>query len=209
MCIYGMEGPGGYQFVGRTIQMWNRYRSTDSFEPGRPWLLRFFDQVKFYPVSAEEILQLRHDFPQGRYTPKIEETHFRLRDYQAFLEAEAEDIETFRKTQRQAFAEERARWEAKGINLDSAVELTTIEETSDWVLEDGHEVVHSPVSGSLWKMLMTAGDTVEAGQVIALVEAMKMEIQIHSPTAGTVSAVRCREGQTVSPGQTLATISPC
>ena len=209
MCIYGMEGPGGYQFVGRTIQMWNRYRSTDSFEPGRPWLLRFFDQVKFHPVSAEEILQLRHDFPQGRYTPKIEETHFRLRDYQAFLEAEAEDIETFRKTQRQAFAEERARWEAKGINLDSAVELTTIEETSDWVLEDGHEVVHSPVSGSLWKMLMTAGDSVEAGQVIALVEAMKMEIQIHSPTAGTVSAVRCREGQTVSPGQTLATISPC
>lgn len=99
--------------------------------------------------------------------------------------------------------------EAKGINLDSAVELTTIEETSDWVLEDGHEVVHSPVSGSLWKMLMTAGDSVEAGQVIALVEAMKMEIQIHSPTAGTVSAVRCREGQTVSPGQTLATISPC
>ena len=32
MCVYGMEGPGGYQFVGRTIQMWNRLRSTESFQ---------------------------------------------------------------------------------------------------------------------------------------------------------------------------------
>jgi urea carboxylase len=28
MCVYGMEGPGGYQFVGRTVQMWNRWRQT-------------------------------------------------------------------------------------------------------------------------------------------------------------------------------------
>ncbi len=28
LCVYGMEGPGGYQFVGRTVQMWNRYRQT-------------------------------------------------------------------------------------------------------------------------------------------------------------------------------------
>jgi urea carboxylase len=34
MCVYGMEGPGGYQFVGRTIQMWNTYRTTAEFEPG-------------------------------------------------------------------------------------------------------------------------------------------------------------------------------
>lgn len=62
MCVYGMEGPGGYQFVGRTIQMWNRLRSTESFQSGKPWLLRFFDQIQFYEVSAEELLQLREDF---------------------------------------------------------------------------------------------------------------------------------------------------
>ena len=49
LCIYGMEGPGGYQLFGRTCQMWNTYRVTDAFEPGKPWLLRFFDQIKFYP----------------------------------------------------------------------------------------------------------------------------------------------------------------
>ncbi|MBP6368305.1 MAG: urea carboxylase, partial [Nitrosomonas sp.] len=50
LCVYGMEGPGGYQFVGRTIPMWNRYRQTTDFKEGKPWLLRFFDQIRFYPV---------------------------------------------------------------------------------------------------------------------------------------------------------------
>ena len=34
LCVYGMEGPGGYQFVGRTVQMWNRYRTTPEFDAG-------------------------------------------------------------------------------------------------------------------------------------------------------------------------------
>nr|BFE90757.1 hypothetical protein GCM10020185_12930 [Pseudomonas brassicacearum subsp. brassicacearum] len=62
MCVYGMEGPGGYQFVGRTLQMWNRYRDVAAFD-GKPWLLRFFDQIRFYPVSADELLRIRRDFP--------------------------------------------------------------------------------------------------------------------------------------------------
>ncbi len=59
LCIYGMEGPGGYQFVGRTIQVYSRYRQTKHFAPGKPWLLRFFDQLRFYPVSPEELLATR------------------------------------------------------------------------------------------------------------------------------------------------------
>ena len=57
LCIYGMEGPGGYQFVGRTLQVYNRFRATSKFAAGTPWLLRFFDQIRFYPVSAEELLE--------------------------------------------------------------------------------------------------------------------------------------------------------
>src|SRR4029453_16025656 len=44
LCIYGMEGPGGYQFVGRTTQVWSRFRQSGPFEPGSPWLLRHFDR---------------------------------------------------------------------------------------------------------------------------------------------------------------------
>ena len=76
LCIYGMEGPGGYQFVGRTVQMWNRYRQTADFKEGKPWLLRFFDQIKFYPVSESELLKLRQDFITGHFKLKVEEATF-------------------------------------------------------------------------------------------------------------------------------------
>ncbi len=206
MCIYGMEGPGGYQFVGRTIQMWNRHRSTQSFEPGKPWLLRFFDQVRFYLVSAEELLELRRDFPQGRFVPRIETTTFRLSDYHAFLQREAESINTFKAQQQQAFHEERQRWEADGLNVAASADATVIEETEEYVIQDGHEAIQSPVNGSLWKLLVAEGDVVESGQTVALVEAMKMEINVQSPVAGRVSAVLGREGQSVSPGQNLMAI---
>ena len=50
LCIYGMEGPGGYQFVGRTVQVWSRYRRTAPSSRA-PWLLRFFDRIRWYPVA--------------------------------------------------------------------------------------------------------------------------------------------------------------
>ncbi len=205
MCIYGMEGPGGYQFVGRTIQMWNRDRVTDVFEAGKPWLLRFFDQVRFYPVSAEELMDLRRDFPAGRFTPRIEPGSFKLSDYLEFLEAEAPSIETFRGTQREAFAAERERWRVAGLDV--------AESTSDGASGDaevavpeGHEAVVSPVSGSLWKLLVQPGDRIEEGQAVLIVEAMKMEIQVSSTTAGTVAALHVKESQSVTPGQTLLTV---
>ena len=206
MCIYGMEGPGGYQFVGRTIQMWNRHRSTQSFEPGKPWLLRFFDQVRFYLVSAEELLELRRDFPQGRFVPHIEMTTFRLSDYHAFLERESLSIESFKAQQQQAFHEERQRWEAAGLNVVASTDATVIEETAEYVIKEGHEAIQSPVNGSLWKLLVAEGDIVESGQTVALVEAMKMEINVQTPVAGRVSALLGREGQSVSPGQNLMAI---
>src|SRR4030095_12386098 len=46
LCICGMEGPGGYQLFGRTLQVWNSEPVGD-FIDGKPWLLRFFDQIRF------------------------------------------------------------------------------------------------------------------------------------------------------------------
>jgi urea carboxylase len=100
LCVYGMEGPGGYQFVGRTVQMWNRFRQTDDFSDGKQWLLRFFDQIRFYPVSAEELLKLRAGFPYGRHPLRIEHTHLDLGEYLAFLASQRQSIEAFRQRQR-------------------------------------------------------------------------------------------------------------
>ena len=68
LCVYGMEGPGGYQFVGRTIQMWNPLRETEYFKKGKPWLLNFFDRLKFYPVSSiSDILICRRRYGTKRF----------------------------------------------------------------------------------------------------------------------------------------------
>ena len=112
LCVYGMEGPGGYQFVGRTLQMWNRYRQTEAFT--QPWLLRFFDQIRFYPVAAQELQQIRRDFPLGNYPLKIEETTFSLADYNRFLQQHSSAIEHFQNRRQTAFAEELAQWRRDG-----------------------------------------------------------------------------------------------
>ena len=108
LCVYGMEGPGGYQFVGRTLQMWNRYHQTAEFT--QPWLLRFFDQIRFYEVSSDELLQIRRDFPKGNYPIKIEQTTFSLRDYNTILEQDKAEIARFTEQRQKAFDTELQHW---------------------------------------------------------------------------------------------------
>jgi len=111
LCIYGMEGPGGYQFVGRTVQVWNRFQRGPHFE--RPWLLRPFDQLRWFPVEADELLEMRQAQERGELDIKMEHITFRLRD-QRFLIDEADDIAAFRAKQQAAFRAERVQWERDG-----------------------------------------------------------------------------------------------
>jgi urea carboxylase len=115
MCVYGMEGPGGYQFVGRTVQMWNSWRATADFAKGTPWLLRQFDRIRFYPVTADELLRLREEFPRGRLKLRIEEGEFSLAKYRRFLADNEREITAFTKKRDAAFAAERARWQQAGM----------------------------------------------------------------------------------------------
>ncbi|BCB25283.1 urea carboxylase [Sulfurimicrobium lacus] len=204
MCVYGMEGPGGYQFVGRTIQMWNRYKQTADFTDGKPWLLRFFDQIRFYPVSEAELLKLREDFVAGRFQLKVEETTFSLREYNQFLEANSSDIAAFKTTQQAAFDAERERWEASG-QADYASDATVAEAAADSELDlpPNSRAVASHVAGNIWKIEVAEGDTVEAGDTLLIVESMKMEIAVTAPAAGKVLRLFCKEGSQVAAGQDL------
>src|SRR4029079_17395997 len=103
---------GGYQFVGRTVPVWNRFKETSDFPPGRPWLLRFFDQIRFYPMGASELLRYRADFLQGKVKLEVREETFRLRDYLAFLDEHRPAIAAFKARQQAAFEAERERWAA-------------------------------------------------------------------------------------------------
>jgi len=196
-----MEGPGGYQFIGRTIQMWNRYHSTSEFT--EPWLLRFFDQIRFYEVSAAELERARRVFPRGQYPIKIEQTRFSLKSYREFLAKNRESIEAFTHKRQQAFDAELHRWISSGqINFESEQSAVS-QDSSDECLPDHCVAVESPVAGSVWQVLVKPGDGVVAGQPLAILESMKMEIEITASHAGTVYAVARSEGAHVSAGQAL------
>jgi urea carboxylase len=206
LCIYGMEGPGGYQFVGRTVQVWNRHRTTAEFAPGKPWLLRFFDQIRFHPVGAEELLRTREAFLQGRAGLDVETTTFRLGDYARFLAEEAAGIAAFRAVQRQAFAEERARWKAAGQDLAADAGPVEPEGRPPLAVPAGARAVTSPIPGVVWQRHVEEGARVEKGDVLYVLEAMKAETAVRAPVAGEVAALGPVEGEPVTAGQVLAAI---
>jgi urea carboxylase len=199
MCIYGMEGPGGYQLFGRTIQVWNTWRKTPAFAE-RPWLLDFFDQVRFFPIDHAELMEARAAFPHGRYPVRVEETSFSYAHYEAGLAANAGGIAAFKTTQQAAFEAERRRWQDAGLDTFIADEPTAIDDSA---MPAGHFGVTSSVPGNIWKILVENGADVQAGQPVAIIESMKMEITVTAHAAGSVRDVRAVPGRTVKSGDII------
>ncbi len=108
LCVYGMEGPGGYQLFGRTLQVWN----PGKIPTGTPWLLRPFDQLRFHPVSTEELDRQRAEVLAGTREPETEPVTFCLAEQAAFLEQHRTSVEAFTRRRQAAFAAERGRWQA-------------------------------------------------------------------------------------------------
>jgi urea carboxylase len=209
LCVYGMEGPGGYQFVGRTLQMWNRWKhgAHGSSAFAKPWLLRNFDQLRFYPVTEEELCRIRVDFPLGRFALRIEESQFSQRQYQSFLQQEAASISRFKHTQQQAFEAERQRWvdaDRDSAALDADLSAQTSSETSAAdPAPDGAMPVLAPIQGSVWKILVAEGSVVQNGEVLMVVESMKMEFQVLAELDAEVLRVDVQEGSSVNVGDAL------
>ncbi len=66
--------------------------------------------------------------------------------------------------------------------------------------------IHSQTPGNVWKILKNPGDKVEEGDVIMILEAMKMEIDIAAPQAGTIKTINVNVNDAVADGQLLATM---
>jgi urea carboxylase len=205
LCVYGMEGPGGYQFVGRTLQMWNRWRHGEAgsvFE--QPWLLRFFDQIRFHPVSQEELLRIRADFPHGGYALRTEEGSFSLKDYRRFLADNAASIAAFKATQQVAFEAERERWAAAGLaEVASEADVEAAGPDSEIDLPEGGRLIATSVPGNVWKVAVSEGQQVQAGDVLMVIESMKMEFNLLAPASATVHKLMCAQGGSVAAGQNV------
>ena len=204
MCVYGMEGPGGYQLFGRTVQVWNTHRQTPPFAPGKPWLLRHFDRIRFVEVSEQELSDAREAFPHGKYPLRIEESHFSLSKYQAFCAQNAQSIEAFQLRQRAAFAAEREDWAEKGLTSFEEPDIAPPPEEAP--LPAGSRAIAAPVPGSIWQIAAAPGTRVQRGDVLMILESMKMEVRVLANTAGRVAALNAVCGQTVRAGQRLGVI---
>src|SRR5947209_17816953 len=72
--------------------------------------------------------------------------------------------------------------------------------------EAGPKKVTAPMPGKVVRLLVSEGDTVEAGAGVVVIEAMKMQNELKSPKAGKVQRVAVAEGATVNPGDTLVVV---
>jgi acetyl-CoA carboxylase biotin carboxyl carrier protein len=66
--------------------------------------------------------------------------------------------------------------------------------------------VEAHITGTVWKIEVAVGDTVDEGDTVVILESMKMEMPVEAEDEGTVREVRCREGQAVNEGDTLVVL---
>ncbi|HXE76558.1 MAG TPA: biotin/lipoyl-containing protein [Candidatus Xenobia bacterium] len=101
------------------------------------------------------------------------------------------------------------------VHLRGGVAIARVEDPRRWPGRSrgadaglaGRQEVKAPMSGKVVRVLVRPGQEVEAGQGVAVVEAMKMQNEIPSPKKGEVEQVRVQEGDTVEHGTVLAVIT--
>ncbi|WP_369370045.1 urea carboxylase [Promicromonospora sp. Populi] len=206
LCIYGMEGPGGYQFVGRTTQVWSTHAQRGSFRPGTPWLLRFFDRIRWYPVSPDELAELRDQAAAGRLELRVEDGEFALAEYQRFLEKNADPIAAFRERQGAAFQAERDAWAAAG-EFEPRPEPVAAPASAGVPVPPGAHGVEAPFVGTVFRVDVEPGDAVAPGDTLITLEAMKMEAPVTATARGVVSSVHVTTGEQVGPGRVLVVVA--
>ena len=203
MCIYGMDSPGGYQLVRRTLPIWNKHLKNSQFHSGEPWLLKFFDQVRYYPVSEEKLTEMRDAFRHGHLQVEISEEPFSLAEHRQFLKNNEQEIADFNARRDVAFREEVARWQDE----DAAVESALMGSKADIGEVDGH-LISAEISGNVWKLLVEEGSQVSEGQPLVIVEAMKMEFEIVANASGKVTGLHCQPGSIINAGDPVLVIDP-
>ena len=75
-------------------------------------------------------------------------------------------------------------------------------------LQEGEIAVDSEIAGSLWQVRVLPGDRVQAGDMLLIIESMKMEISVYAPCAGIIGEIHVAPGSPVCAGQRVAVIKP-
>ena len=137
----------------------------------------------------------------------MEETIFRLKQYNIFLQQNAAAINAFKARQQVEFEAERERWKNNGQEeYASEAMLAETDAQSEPDLPEGSCAISAHVTGTVWELLVEPGHHVTAGSPLLIVESMKMEIAVDAPVNGTVWRLCCKESGNVSVRQMLLVI---
>ncbi|KAL0941224.1 urea carboxylase [Colletotrichum truncatum] len=200
MCIYGMDSPGGYQLVGRTVPIWDDVAASAASQQSPPWLFRLFDRISFYSISEAE-LDTAIELGKTDTLIKIDEGSLNLDEYEAWLETNKDDIEATRSARAEAIRTAPFMQELLQPYHFPETERRRIEK------EDiAGERVKAQMPGRCWKCEVRVGCEVEVGDTLVWIESNKMEIKIESPVKGKVVKMLVSEGDIVGPYDDLLII---
>ncbi len=129
-----------------------------------------------------------------------------MADHLRDLARDEDSIREFTTARNAAFEAERRRWAAAGIEMTASNDVAPMVHDARPVPE-GTVAVLATVSGMV-RTTLEPGATVAAGDVVAVIEAMKMETGQVTPTAGIVAEIRVIPGEVVAAGGVLAVIEP-
>ncbi|KAK8108544.1 hypothetical protein PG984_014345 [Apiospora sp. TS-2023a] len=181
LAIYPVESPGGYMMAGLTIPGCDTLGYKEGFSQERPWMFEDMDVITFEEVDEREYDRQMALFKSGRYRFKVQEnSKFDMGAHNKLLESTRDEVEAMRRRQKECadkmvILEKQllAKWDeekqAKGISVDNVEALLN---------DPNIEVIEAPVNANVWKVLIQEGQVLEKGQVVAILEAMKMEINV-------------------------------
>lgn len=198
--------------TGRTVPCWDMFGYKKGFSPERPWLFQDFDILTYYQVSEVELDVMLQDFKAGKYTFEFEEIEFDMAEHNALLQSTAAEVKERKK--KQAIAQEKmtraealsiAKWQSE--KSQDQVDVNVVEKL---LQDDNIEAIEAPVDANVWKVEVKDGDEVKSGQVVVILEAMKLEINVcaNEGFAGgaKVEMMLVKPGDTIRAGEKIALI---
>ncbi|GAB1199152.1 hypothetical protein APSETT444_008498 [Aspergillus pseudonomiae] len=211
MALYNVDSPGGYQMTGMTIPGVDILGSKRGYAPDRPWLFEEFDQITFYRVSEEEYEKELALFNSGRYEYQWEEVTFDMAEHNKLLRDTKEEVAAIRARQRKAQvemdkleAELLERWAKE--KAEKGVPVNAIES----LLKDPQVLpIEAPLNANIWKVEVKQGDKIDEGQVMVILEAMKLEIAVRAElhaAGATVEKVLVQPGDSIEAGKPLVLV---
>lgn len=206
---YPVEAPGGYMLFARTMECWDTYGLKPDFIPQRPWFFEPFDILRYHEVSIGEYDMLAKDYRSGKYHFDIRESVFSLQEvYDRFQGAKKDAaVLQFREGQKRGMAERQAvekqlfaEWK-EGQAVEERREAERL--ASVMGSQEAKITVDSPMDANVWKVLVQPGEVLRKQQVVAILEAMKMEINVlcaGEAVGATVETIASKPGSIVRPG---------